>query len=236
MYLCLWWRWHATHSWHNLMWAVILYYTSHLILGMWLAPWCPEHCVPLFTQDSPPSSQISPAEGLVTRQRAASLKVFVLRLPSLQAKVVGAHSFLLLADLCPFFAEAGCRWGADATTGPFHQPHRHDAGHHGPESVLLQRQADDGDGPGPACTLRRLYCPDDGGDNNAWAKEKWGGGGGGSHSRTEFLGSLTPRAETTGPRRGVLYLGFTGVIDETGLMDWFKWVITTSWLSTGSDH
>ncbi|XP_035018998.1 uncharacterized protein LOC118113400 isoform X1 [Hippoglossus stenolepis] len=50
--------------------------------------------------------------------------------------------------------EASCRRGADAATGPCREPDRHDAGHHGPESVLLQCQTDDGEGP--ACTLNRL--------------------------------------------------------------------------------
>lgn len=51
--------------------------------------------------------------------------------------------------------EAGCWGGADAAAGPRRQPDSHDAGHHGPESVLLQCQADDGEGPGPARALKR---------------------------------------------------------------------------------
>lgn len=81
----------------------------------------------------------------------------------------------LLADLWPFVpfvsAEASCWWGADAAARPCCQPDSHDAGHHGPEFVLLQCQTDDGEGPGPACTLKKLDYYDLG--DNGWANEKW---------------------------------------------------------------
>lgn len=59
----------------------------------------------------------------------------------------------LLLLLSPL-AETGSWWGADAAAGPRCQPDSDDAGHHGPESVLLQCQTNDGEGPGPAGTLK----------------------------------------------------------------------------------
>lgn len=89
-----------------------------------------------------------------------------------------AHCFhcLQTPDLWPLSclfvsAEASCRWGADAATGPRRQPDSHDAGHHGPELVLLQRQTDDGEGPGPSRALNTLDYSDRG--DNGWANEKW---------------------------------------------------------------
>lgn len=54
-------------------------------------------------------------------------------------------------------AETSRRRGADAAAGPRCQPDRYDAGHHGPGSVLLQRQTDDGEGPGPARALKGRF-------------------------------------------------------------------------------
>lgn len=54
-------------------------------------------------------------------------------------------------------AETSRRRGANAATGPRCQPDRYDAGHHGPGSVLLQRQTDDGEGPGPARALKGRF-------------------------------------------------------------------------------
>lgn len=54
-------------------------------------------------------------------------------------------------------AETSCGRGADAATGPRCQPDSDDAGHHGPGSVLLQRQTDDGEGPGPARALKGRF-------------------------------------------------------------------------------
>lgn len=54
-------------------------------------------------------------------------------------------------------AETSCRRGADAAAGPRCQPDRYDAGHHGPGSVLLQRQTDDGEGTGPARALKGRF-------------------------------------------------------------------------------
>lgn len=57
-------------------------------------------------------------------------------------------------DLRPSVSsEAGCRRGADAAAGPRREPVSHDAGHHGSEFVLLQRQTDDGESPRPARAL-----------------------------------------------------------------------------------
>lgn len=58
-------------------------------------------------------------------------------------------------------AETSCRWSADATTRPHCQPDRHDAGHLRSGPVLLQRQADDGEGPSGARALTQAW-PGDG--------------------------------------------------------------------------
>lgn len=105
-------------------------------------------------------------------------------------------------------AEASCWRGTDAAAGPCREPDSHDAGHHGPEFVLLQRQTDDRESPSPAWTLKRPSCSSCGDDE--WTNETWRKGSGGirsgdaaesptalfspqssSHSDTEILGSLT---------------------------------------------
>lgn len=61
------------------------------------------------------------------------------------------------------FAAASCWWSADAATRPCCQPDSHDAGHHGPEFVLLQCKTDDWEGP--TCALKILDYSDSGGKN-----------------------------------------------------------------------
>lgn len=70
-----------------------------------------------------------------------------------------------------FFASAETSsWGsADATTRPCRQPDCHDAGHPGPGPVLLQCQADDGESPSPACTLKKPWRAAESG----WVMRRW---------------------------------------------------------------
>ena len=60
---------------------------------------------------------------------------------------------LLFLSLLRLPTEASGRGGPDQASRPGREPDRHDAGHHGPRPVLLQCQADDRDGPGPAAAL-----------------------------------------------------------------------------------
>lgn len=97
--------------------------------------------------------------------------------------------FFVCTDLWPcssYFAAASCRWGADAASRPCRQPDCHDAGHNGPEFVLLQRQADDREGPGPACALNRSTRSDCNKRMSQWEVERLEQGGGccppGQHS------------------------------------------------------
>lgn len=69
----------------------------------------------------------------------------------------------------PPHAETSRWWSADATTRPRRQPDCHDAGHPGPRPVLLQRQADDGERPRPACTLKKSWPAGEKG----WAMRRW---------------------------------------------------------------
>lgn len=48
--------------------------------------------------------------------------------------------------ILPSPAEAGSRWGSGPDARPLRQPDRHDAGHHGPQPVVLQCQTDDREG------------------------------------------------------------------------------------------
>lgn len=66
-------------------------------------------------------------------------------------------------------AETSGRRSADATTRPGRQPDCHDAGHHRPGPVLLQRQADDREGPSPACTLKQTWA----GGGKGWAIRRY---------------------------------------------------------------